>query len=129
MVTELTPGHNASMKRIASALKKGQLTGSADHFADNRADIGPSNEELAAGIEKGNNVDFHEPENPAMAAQPKPAITSKQRYNRKIDQQLRQIRDCVNNQEWDTAGVHAAALVELFKVLQANPTRVAKLKQ
>lgn len=112
MNTPFTPGHENAMKRMATALRGGQIAAVAGPPADPTDPVPQT---------------FHP--GPTDVKKEKEPLTNKIRYKRKINRHLKDIRDCVNHGEYDTAHVHAHSLSRLFNVLKNNPDRAARKKK
>jgi len=109
MITQLTPNHNASMKRIAQALSP-QVDNSAALDAS-----GVSDENLPASI-------------PADT-QPKAPSAGMKRYRARIEQQVKAMREALAQSEWDLAALHSDQITKLLSIIQKNPQRVAQAKE
>ena len=115
MITPFTPNHNANARKIVSALRKGQAaTPPAIKYDEPVAaaadpDALDNTQTLPTPIQ----------DNSAPSA-------GNVRYRKKIEQQIRQMREAINAKEWDTALVHSQAITSLLELLEKNPGRAAQ---
>ena len=116
MFTQYTPNFKTNARKIVSALRgrKAQLSDNPDVGGDGVVDgtEAVTTDALPTPIQ----------DNQAPSA-------GNVRYRKKIEQQIRQMREAINTKEWDTALVHSQAITSILELLEKNPGRAAQRNQ